>query len=184
MKRILFSLAAVVAVAALGLAPASLARGGNVSSDAHEATLIQKDSDIGMWIWADKYVYRPGEQMTVRGSYRVNQDIQPYALFTYIVNNQTGVRTFFTKREHTTMVPQNIFSQTPDDIDRGLGLTRLDAGVSEVNKAVIVGSGGSASSRAYTIPNELGMHTVVVQLRDYRGGARPQERLLQDLGGG
>ena len=170
MKRIFLTLATVVAVAASGLAPASLARGGSVSRDTHSATLIQKDSDIGMWIWADKYVYRPGEQATVRGSYRVNQDVQPYALFTYIINNQTGVRTFFTKREHTTMVPQNIFSQTPDDIDRGLGLTRLDAGVSAVNKAVIVGPGGSASGMPYTIPDELGMHTVVVQLRDYRGG--------------
>ena len=85
---------------------------------------------------------------TVRGSYRVNQDVQPYALFTYIVNNQTGVRTFFTRREHTTMIPQNVFSQTPDDIDTGLGLTRLDAGVSAVSKAVIVGSGGSASGMA------------------------------------
>ncbi len=168
MKRILFFL--VVAAVAVGLASVTFGSSGSIGRETHEARLIQKDSDIGLWIWADKYVYRPGEPMTVRGSYHINNDIQPYALFAYIQNNQTGERTYFTQSEQTTKIPKNIFGQTPDDIDTGLGLTRLDAGVAAVEKAVIVGSGGSASPAPFTIPNELGMHTVVVQLRDYRGG--------------
>ena len=169
MKRILLSLTAVIAVAATSLAPASLARGGSISPDAHEAQFIQKDSDISLWIWTDKYTYMPGEQMTVRGSYRVNQDAQIYTVFAYIINNQTGVRTYFAG-SRTSETASTVFGSSPDRIERGAGLTRLDAGVTEVTKGMIVGPGGSALRTAYTIPNELGMHTVVLELRDYLGG--------------
>src|SRR5262249_35652440 len=39
--------------------------------------------------------------------------------------------------------------------------------LSDVTKAVLIGSGGRFPALA--IPSELGMHTVVVQLRDYAG---------------
>lgn len=158
MMRILLTLAITVAIGS-----------GNIAARAEAASQIQKDSDIGLWIWTDKYTYSPGEQMTVRGSYRVNQDDQGYTLFAYIINNQTGVRTYFTT-SGTSTGAQTIFGGTPDQLDAGGSITRLDAGVSEVNQAMIIGPGGSASPMAYTIPNQLGMHTVIVQLRDSRGG--------------
>src|SRR3970040_490797 len=47
-----------------------------------------------MWIWSDKYVYMPGQQLTVRWTIKPNGDLYPYTLVAYRINNQTGEKTY------------------------------------------------------------------------------------------
>jgi hypothetical protein len=85
-----------------------------------------------------------------------NDDPYPYTIVAYIQNNQTGVRTYLPGGANVT----DIFGNTPE---QGFRITRLAA----ATKAVLAGTGGMFP--AVTIPEELGMHTIVVQIRDYTG---------------
>jgi hypothetical protein len=75
----------------------------------------------------------------------------------YRQNNQTGRKSYFPGGgEDATDINGNT-------VTAGLQPMRL----SDVSKAVLIGAGGRFP--ALTIPNELGMHTLVVELRDYTG---------------
>ena len=114
------------------------------------------NTPLAMWTWSDKQVYMPGENLTIRWTVRPNGDIYPYTIVAYVQNNQTGVKTYLPGGEDAT----DIFGNTPDD---GFLITRPPA----AEKAVLAGAGGMFP--AVAIPNQPGMHTVVVQLRDYTG---------------
>jgi hypothetical protein len=153
---------------ALGLAACGLAFG---ASDAGSAGMTkeeavrelaganQQQTPAAMWVWTDKYTYRPGEQLTVRWTLKPNNDLYPYTIVAYRQNNQSGVKTY---------LPGN--TTTPTDIagrsfDQGYRISALPT----ATKGVLVGAGGSVVSSPLTVPNEPGMHTIVVQLRDYTG---------------
>ncbi len=121
------------------------------------AGLTRVDTPAAMWIWSDKYVYQPGEQLTLRWTLKPNGDLLPYTIVAYRQNNQTGEKFYM---PGGTGVATDIFGNT---VDQGFDIVRLPA----AEKAVVLGAGGMFP--AVTIPNELGMHTLVVQLRDYTG---------------
>jgi len=108
------------------------------------------DSTAAMWVWADKYVYRPGEQLTVRWTVKPNNDLYPYTIVAYRQNNQNGAKFYLPANNNTAT---DFFGNTPD---QGFRIVR----VPEANKAVVA---------TVTVPEEFGMHTLVVQLRDYTG---------------
>lgn len=108
------------------------------------------DSTAAMWVWADKYVYRPGEQLTIRWTVKPNNDLYPYTIVAYRQNNQNGAKFYLPANNNT---PTDFFGNTPD---QGLRIVRLP----EANKATVA---------TVTVPEEFGMHTLVVQLRDYTG---------------
>jgi hypothetical protein len=56
----------------------------------------------------------------------------------------------------------DIFGNT---VQQGFRITRLP----EANKQVLIGAGGIFPAGLGTVPNEPGMHTLVVQIRDYTG---------------
>lgn len=117
------------------------------------------DTVAAGWIWSDKLVYTPGEALTLRGTLKPNSDFYPYTLFAFRVNNQTGARSFLPAgTEEVT----DIFGNREAD---GFRITRLP----ELNKTVLVGAGGLVGTSAVTIPQEFGMHTLVLQLRDFTG---------------
>lgn len=157
--RWLLALALFAAVAAFGqnLTPMS-------KSDAEQA--IHRETSAGiyngpqtrvsMWIWSDKYTYRPGESLTLKWTVKPNGDLYPYTMFVYRQNNQTGAKTYFPGGD----TPTDINGNTVAD-----GFTPMQ--LTEVDKGVLIGAGGKFS--ALSIPNEPGMHTLVVQLRDYAG---------------
>jgi hypothetical protein len=146
------------------LAPAwggGLAGLRNVSrADAERALdgLEQTYSPAAMWIWSDKYVYRAGEQLTLRWTLKPNNDLFPYSFVCYRVNNQTGARTFYPSG---TAEATDIFGQT---IAQGFRIFQLG----EAIKQTLLGPGGAIGG-VITIPNELGMHTIVVEMRDFTG---------------
>jgi hypothetical protein len=103
-----------------------------------------------LWVWSDKYVYQPGQPITIRWTLKPNGDLYPYTIVAFRINNQTGVKSFLPTN---TSQATDIFGNT---IDQGFDIVRLPEGAKQV-----LGVGN--------VPNELGMHTFVVQLRDYTG---------------
>ncbi len=167
----------LLATAALGLA-ATTAFAADKSSgfqfmsasqaERELAGLNQIDSAASLYIWAtngnrraneSEYVYRAGDQLSVRATLNPNADIQPYTVVAYRQNNQNG-RKFYLPGN--TEAVTDIFGRTPTE---GFNITKLPAW----NKQLLVGAGGSLVSSPVAVPNELGMHTIVVQLRDYTG---------------
>src|SRR5215475_13413150 len=49
---------------------------------------------LSMYIWSDKYVYRQGDNLTLRWTVKTNGDLYPYTVFVYRQNNQTGKKTY------------------------------------------------------------------------------------------
>ncbi|MEQ1885220.1 MAG: hypothetical protein ABL967_09180 [Bryobacteraceae bacterium] len=109
---------------------------------------------LSVWMWSDRYVYRPGESLTVRWAGRSNGDTTPYTVFFYRQNNQTGKKYYLPlgTEEVTDVVGKTA----------GAGFTVLNAG--DTPKSVVIGNGGLYP--AITIPNEFGMHTIVAEVRD------------------
>jgi hypothetical protein len=131
------------------------------SADAGRAAQETHQTDAAMWLWSDKYVYQPGEQLTLRWTVKTNDDLYPFTIVAYRQNNQTGKKTFMPK---ATEEATDIFGNT---VAAGFQPTRL----ANTEKAVLIGEGGLFSPAVGTIPDEPGMHTLVVQLRDYTGTA-------------
>jgi len=109
-----------------------------------------------MWIWSDSYTYAPGDALTLRWTVKTNGDLYPYTVFVFRQNNQTGAKTFFPGGADATDIGGNTQAQGFQP-----------AALSDVSKAVLIGSGGRFP--ALMAPDEPGMHTIVVQLRDYTG---------------
>ncbi|BDC52427.1 hypothetical protein F183_A47420 [Bryobacterales bacterium F-183] len=112
--------------------------------------------NIAMYVWTDKYVYQPGERATLRWTVKTNDDATEYTMVAYRQNNQTGKRFFLPglTEEVTDITGKKVGEFAP-------------APLQNATKAVVAGDGGLIG--ALTIPNELGMHTIVVQLRDASG---------------
>lgn len=122
------------------------------------ASFGQPDTSAAMWLWSDKYVYQPGEPLTLRWTLKPNNDVMPYTIVAYRTNNQTGAKSFVPTGNST---PVDIFGNT---FDQGFRIIRLPA----AEKQVLLGAGGLLGGTV-TIPNELGMHTLTVELRDFTG---------------
>lgn len=134
-----------------------------VSAAEAEATVraagaLNTGTTANMWIWADKYVYQPGEQLTLRWTSRPNGDLYPVTIVAYRQNNQNG-RKFYVPGGAETVT--DIFGRT---MAEGFDIIQIPA----AEKGVLLGTGGLLGG-AVTIPNEPGMHTIVVELRDYTG---------------
>jgi hypothetical protein len=112
---------------------------------------------LSMWIWSDKYVYKAGDALTLRWTVKTNNDLYPYTVFAYRQNNQNGKKLYYPGATETVT---DIGGNT---LEQGFAAQKM----SDATKAVVVGSGGLFP--AITIPSELGMHTIAIELRDYTG---------------
>ncbi len=118
----------------------------------------QLETSAAMWIWSDKYVYMPGEPLTLRWTIKPNGDLIPYTIVAYRQNNQTGAKSYL---PNGGSAATDIFGNT---VAQGFNIVRLP----EAEKSVLIGNGGMFPTA--TIPDELGMHTLVVELREFTGG--------------
>lgn len=137
---------------------AAAAQAASVNSPSAAAV---EHSNVTLYIWADKYVYQPGEALTLKMTVKTN-DPYPYTIVAFRQNNQTGKKTFFGPNQ-TSETPIDIYGRTSD---QGYQPVR----VADQTRGVAIGDGGWLNNTALTIPSELGMHTLTVQLRDYTGG--------------
>jgi hypothetical protein len=135
-----------------------------VGAFAVQATDIFAQSSVpytsaSLFIWTNKYVYLPGEPITVRLTARGNNDLSLYTAVVYLQNNQTGAKTYLSGAG-TSATAVDISGRTP-----GQGFTQYILG--DVTKMVIVGSGGWIPGQV--APADLGMHTVALEIRDSAG---------------
>ncbi len=121
---------------------------GDVKHELGSST--QLETNAAIWVWTDKYVYRPGEEVTVRWTVKPYDDPYPYTLVAYRQNNQTGAKTYLPQGSEEAV---DIFG---NDLSQGFRIARLQARTKEV-------------MATFAAPAELGMHTIVVQLRDFTG---------------
>jgi hypothetical protein len=149
-----YATALLMCLAATGVSAAeNKAKFASVNlAKADRDALGEYTSNAAMWIWTDKVVYQPGEQMTVRWTVKANNDYYPYTIVAFRQNNQTGARTY---------LPGNT-SDVQDTSGRSLADGFNVVKLSDATKAVFQGMPIAA-------PTEPGMHTIVVQLRDYMG---------------
>ncbi len=155
------TLALLAAMALPGLAAESKSVGvalGQHDAERQAASLVQVDARLSAYIWSDKYVYQPGEQLTLRWTVKPNNDRYPYTVVAYRQNNQNG-RKFYVPAGNET--PTDIFGNT---LDQGFQPTVLEG----ADKRVLLGAGGLLGGPV-TIPAEFGMHTIVIEFRDYTG---------------
>ena len=145
----------IVSCAIFALAAFSAETGGVVERNA--AIYNGPVTKVSMYIWSDKYTYNPGQSITLRWTVKPNGDLYPYTIVAYRQNNQTGAKFYLPSG---TITPSDI---NGNSVDTGFQAAPLAA----VTKGVLAGAGGRVA--ALTAPSELGMHTLVVQLRDYTG---------------
>lgn len=150
----------LLAFLALGL----VAFGADISRQDAERQLAgvsQIDTSASFWIWATNdnrrtgepdYVFRAGDNLTLRATVKGNSDIYPYTFVAYRQNNKTGVKTYL---PNNTTAVTDLSGRT---IEQGFQIGKLP----DWNKQRVTPS-------AIAVPNELGMHTIVFQVRDYTG---------------
>lgn len=112
---------------------------------------------ISMWIWSDRYVYQPGETLNLRWTVKPNGDTYAYTMFVYRQNNQTGAKTYLPGNSETAT---DVYGNTAAD---GFRTVQLQ----DATKAMLAGADGILPG--LTMPEEPGMHTIVVELRDTPG---------------
>jgi hypothetical protein len=152
------SLIVLGALAAAGAAAQNFAGLGLLGPESPATTVYNGPrAKVSMWIWSDKYTYSPGQALTLKWTVKTNNDLYPYTVLVYRQNNQTGAKSYFPGGGSD---PVDINGNT---LAQGFQPVQL----TDATKAVLIGSGGRFP--AMVIPGEVGMHTIVVQLRDYTG---------------
>ena len=148
----------MISMLALSAAIFSITAAETTGSAAEKSANVYNGPRVrtAMWIWSDKYVYEPGQQLTLKWTVKTNGDLYPYTVFAYRQNNQTGVKSY---------LPGGGAEVT--DIGGNAPGSFQPAPLADALKATLIGAGGRFP--AVTVPNELGMHTLVVQMRDYTG---------------
>lgn len=141
-----------------GKSPTTFASLSKTDAARYVADFGQPETSAAMWIWTDKNVYQPGEQISLRWTVKPHADVNPYTIVAFRVNNQTGAKTYLRTGETS---PVDIFGNT---FNEGFRIVRLP----EATKQVLLGASGLIGG-SVTVPTELGMHTLVVELRDYTG---------------
>lgn len=143
----------------LSLLTISVSIAGALMAQAFDKTSAPRGAEIyngprvgaAMWIWSDKYTYTAGQPLQLKWTVKTNNDLYPYTIFVYRQNNQTGVKNYF---------PANSAEVTDFSgrtAAQGFNAQRL----ADQTKATLLSS--------VAMPDEPGMHTFAVELRDYTG---------------
>lgn len=118
------------------------------------------ESGASAWMWTDKMAYQPGQQLKLWWTVRAFDDTNPYTVVAYRINNQTGAKTFVST-QGASSEPKDIFGNTIGSF----AVIRMPNGAGQK----LIGPDGLFGEAVGTIPEEYGMHTIVVQFRDYTG---------------
>jgi hypothetical protein len=141
-----FAVAEALAQGPTGLTPMSVSE-----AERYLISFGGPQSRLAAFMWTDKYVYQPGEPITLRYTMKTNNDLYPYVVVAYRQNNQTGQKYYLPGNTETvTDINGNTLAQGFQPVQ-----------LSNVTKAAL--------GQGLLAPAELGMHTFVVELRDYTG---------------
>ncbi len=146
-------IAAVLATLGCSLQAAPPLRAASAASVKRAALLDIQETGVAAWIWTDKVWYTPGEQATLSWTVKTDGETGPYTMVAYRQNNQTGVKTY---------LPNNT-TEVTDLVGNAVGEFQAYE-IADTEKGVLLGEGGLGGG-AFTIPDELGMHTFVFEFR-------------------
>lgn len=118
------------------------------------------ESSGSAWMWTDKMAYQPGQQLRLWWTVRAFDDANPYTVVAYRINNQTGVKTFVST-QGASSEPKDIFGNNLGNF----AVVRMPDGAGQK----LIGPNSLFGEEVGAIPEEYGMHTIVVQFRDYTG---------------
>lgn len=121
------------------------------------AALSSYETGIAAWMWTDKIWYGFAERLTLRYTVKTYGETYPFTLVAYLQNNQTGVKRYFPA---FTEEATDIFGRKPGEFQPVV--------VSDAERAVLLGDGGLLGG-ALDVPDEPGMHTLVMEFRDWNG---------------
>lgn len=155
-RRIITTLAvcsALAAYAGQGLEPISRA-----AAAGRAAAVTSFETGIAAYIWSDKIWYGAGERITLKWSVKTFEETTPVTVVAYRQNNQTGVKTYVPKMDAT---PTDILGNAVDSFQPFT--------LADTEKGVLVGDGGLLPAGAGIVPDEPGMHTLVLEIRDASG---------------
>ena len=109
--------------------------------------LAVEHSNATLYIWTDKYVYQPGEPLTLRMTARTN-DPYPYTILVFRQNNQTGKRTYYTGNRASDAAV-DIYG---NPFEQGFQPSR----VADQTRSVVIGDGGWLLNTPLTVPSSWG----------------------------
>jgi len=156
----------ILALLAVTLAQALWAGGPGVSaSTTAELTpggrevgdLVVNDTAASLYIWTDKVAYATGDKWLLRATVDPNDDYYPYTMFLYRENAATGERVYYPADG----------TEATDITGRNAAEGYTIAALPQWNKQLLLGPGGSIVNGAMAVPQEAGMYTIVLELRDY-----------------
>ena len=157
-NRVLKSLGVCAVLAGATFAGSPAIQPASSAAVQRAAAVENYETGVAAWLWADKVWFTPGERMTVNWTVKTYHEIYPFTMVAYRQNNQTGAKTYF---PNGTSEVTDIFGKPSNAFQPFI--------LADTGKGVLVGDGGLLPADLGLIPDEPGMHTIVVELRDGTG---------------
>ncbi|MGQ9917556.1 MAG: hypothetical protein ACUVS7_09090 [Bryobacteraceae bacterium] len=115
------------------------------------------ETGIAAWMWTDKIWYGVNEDIRLTMTLKTYNEKYPFTLVAYLQNNQTGEKKYL---PGLTAEAKDIFGNLPGDFRPVVP--------GDVERQVLLGENGLLGG-ALNAPDEPGMHTLVMEFRDWNG---------------
>ncbi len=115
------------------------------------------ETGIAAWMWTDKIWYGVNEEIKLTVTIKTNGEKYPFTMVAYLQNNQTGEKTYL---PGLTAEVKDIFGNIPGDFRPVV--------LGDVERQALLGESGVLGG-ALNAPDEPGMHTLVMEFRDWNG---------------
>lgn len=121
------------------------------------AAMTSYETGIAAWMWTDKIWYGVNEEIRLTMTLKTYGEKYPFTLVAYLQNNQTGERQYLPE---LTNEARDIYGNAPGDFRPVVP--------GDVERQVLLGENGLLGG-ALNAPDEPGMHTLVMEFRDWNG---------------
>ncbi|MGC8758384.1 MAG: hypothetical protein ACP5VC_00365 [Bryobacteraceae bacterium] len=121
------------------------------------AALSTYETGIAAWMWTDKIWYGFTERISARITVKTYGEKYPFTLVAYLQNNQTGEKLYFPA---FTDRATDIFGKQPGEFTPVV--------ITDAEREPLLGEGGLLGG-ALDAPAQPGMHTLVLEFRDWNG---------------
>lgn len=115
------------------------------------------ETGIAAWMWTDKIWYGVDEEIRLTMTLKTYGEKYPFTLVAYLQNNQTGEKKYL---PGLTEEAKDVFGNSPGDFSPVVP--------GDVERQVLLGENGLLGG-ALNAPDEPGMHTLVMEFRDWNG---------------
>lgn len=121
------------------------------------AAMTSYETGVAAWMWTDKIWYGVDEEIQLTMTLKTYGEKYPFTLVAYLQNNQTGEKKYL---PGLTEEVKDINGNSPGDFSPVI--------LGDVERQVLLGENGLLGG-ALNAPDEPGMHTLVMEFRDWNG---------------